>query len=258
MNMDTESLLAKQGASKRNTKHDRRRSGDGAVWKFAVLATLLLAVAAVAGYFASHYYYDDNDQVLVGGKLEILPQQQQQHSELADSMEAWSVGKKIHPPHPKKLHHGEVLYTTVEDPDVGRYYKREFLVPCGYGLLVFNVGPADTAMPYAFDVFDDGYVFSDNGGLCWLYPSYRAHQNDTEPFWMPTDATEFRVSLGNEMQKISTRINQHEHTKDDERKSDMMKLKGGDYLIMVCVCVCLCVLLCEQASKPVRENCKWV
>eukprot|EP00977_Amphora_coffeiformis_P008514 scaffold1924_cov218-Amphora_coffeaeformis.AAC.6 len=143
-----------------------------------------------------------------------------------------SVGKKIHPPHPKKLHHGEVLYTIVEDPDVGRYYKREFLVPCGYGLLVFNVGPADTAMPYAFDVFDDGYVYSDNGGLCWLYPSYRAHQNDTEPFWMPSDATEFRVPLGNTMQKISTRINPHEHTKDDERKSQAMKLRGGDYLIM--------------------------
>jgi len=142
------------------------------------------------------------------------------------------VHKKIHPPHPKKLHHGEVLYTTVEDPDVGRYYKREFVVPCGYGLLVFNVGPAQIDMPYDLDVYDDGYVYSDNGGLCWLYPSYRAHQNDTEPFWMPDDPTEFHVPLGQELQKISTKVNHHDNTKDDERRSDRMKLRGGDYLVM--------------------------
>ena len=80
----------------------------------------------------------------------------------------------------KKLHHGEVLYTTIELPS-GRLYKREFRVPCGYGLLVFNIGPAASNLPYAFDVYDDGYVYSDNGGLCLLYPSYRAHQNDTQP-----------------------------------------------------------------------------
>ena len=147
----------------------------------------------------------------------------------ANPMDAWSVGKKIHPPHPKKLHHGEVLYTVVEDPDVGRYYKREFLIPCGYGLLVFNIGPADQSMPYDFDVFDDGYVYSDNGGLCLLYPSYRAHQNDTEPFWNPDDATSFRVPIGNQMTKISTRINPHPHVKPMKKA---VKERGGDYLIM--------------------------
>ena len=212
--MDTESLLTNE--TKTATSPEEEQTQRRSWLAFGALATLLLTVASVAGWVSN--YHDAPQKVVERSALKLVPT---------------GVGKKIHPPHPKKLHHGEVLYTTVEDPDVGRYYKREFLVPCGYGLLVFNVGPADTAMPYAFDVFDDGYVYSDNGGLCLFYPSYRAHQNDTQPFWMPSDATSFRVPLGNTMQKISTRINEHQHTKEDERNSKEMKVKGGDYLIMV-------------------------
>lgn len=221
--MDAESLLTNE--TSRNVAP--RRSTTATVILFlATCASFLLGTLL----YAQAWNNDDTgaEEVLLGGPLEIVPSSSVPP---ALSMEAWSVGKKIHPPHPKKLHHGEVLYTVVQDPDMGRYYKREFLIPCGYGLLVFNIAPADESMPYALDVFDDGYVYSDNGGLCLLYPSYRAHQNDTEPFWMPDDPTSFNVPLGHELTKISHRINSHPHTKDTA-SDKKVQAKGGDYLIM--------------------------
>ena len=258
-NMDSESLLRNDdevckspSARVNDHKNDRRTTP----WlEFATLATVLLTCASLGAFFTNQP--SKPLFVLERGQLEVVGASSMDtltsntaatttatttgrttttttttSSSPEHDMALWDVGKKIHPPHPKKLHHGEVLYTTVQDPDVGRYYKREFLIPCGYGLLVFNIGPADQAMPYQFDVYDDGYVYSDNGGLCWLYPSYRAHQNDTEPFWNPTDATSFRVPLSQEpldMTKISTRINEHPHTKAMNEK---IQKHGGDYLVM--------------------------
>ncbi|GAX09754.1 hypothetical protein FisN_11Lh278 [Fistulifera solaris] len=135
--------------------------------------------------------------------------------------------KKIHPPHPKKLHHGTVEYLT-EDTGEGRYYRREFTIPCGYGMLAFNIGPAKENLPYSFDVYDDAYIFSDNAGLCLLYPSYRGYQNGTEPFWEVDDPTFQQVPLG-PWTKVSHKINKKLHTKEINAA---VKARGGDYVIM--------------------------
>lgn len=135
--------------------------------------------------------------------------------------------KKIHPPHPKKLDHGTVEYFT-EDTGDGRHYRREFTIPCGYGMLAFNIGPAKQELPYVFDVYDDAYIYSDNGGLCLLYPSYRGYQNGTEPFWENDDPTFQRVPLG-PWTKVSHKINKRIHTKEIDAA---VKARGGDYVIM--------------------------
>lgn len=135
--------------------------------------------------------------------------------------------KKIHPPHPKKLHHGTVEYFT-EDTGDGRLYRREFTIPCGYGMLAFNIGPAKKELPYAFDVYDDAYIYSDNAGLCLLYPSYRGFQNGTEPFWEVNDPTFQKVEL-DVWAKISHKINTQPNTKEIDVA---VKARGGDYVIM--------------------------
>ena len=135
--------------------------------------------------------------------------------------------KKIHPPHPKKLHHGTVEYLT-EDTGDGRYYRREFTIPCGYGMLAFNIGPAKEELPYSFDVYDDAYIFSNNAGLCVLYPSYRGYQNGTEPFWEADDPTFQQVPLG-PWTKVSHKINKQTHAKE---MNAAVKARGGDYVIL--------------------------
>lgn len=214
--MDTESLVPNQSTKDEST--ERRVAPTVVYIQFLVLSVILLGSAAVGAFLSNQ----STPYVPFPGDLEVIDSP-------SNSMDAWSVGKKIHPPHPKKLHHGEVLYKVVEDPSEGRYYERDFVIPCGYGLLVFNIGPADTKLPFEFDVYDDGYVYSDNGGLCILYPSYKAHQNGEEPFWNAEDPTAFRVPLGDKMTKISTRINDHPHTKEMSKE---IKVRGGDYLVM--------------------------
>ena len=80
--------------------------------------------------------------------------------------------------HLQKPHHtGHVTYVTEISSDRNHLvYKRIFNAPCGYGMLVFNVGPAAVYEPYTYELYEDAYAYSDNDGLCLLYPSYNGVQ----------------------------------------------------------------------------------
>lgn len=233
--MDSEALVTNQADKELEEAFLTERRSRTPVFhiQFLLLGAILLGSAALGGFLSTRpSSTPDLALRTVVSDLQVVLDDDDDDDATTTaemSMDAWSVGKKIHPPHPKKLHHGEVLYKTVEDATEGRYYDRQFLIPCGYGLLVFNIGPADTNMPYDFDVYDDGYIFSNNGDMCVFYPSYKAHQNGPTPFWMPEDPTSFRVPLGDKLTKISSRVNKHPHTKET---SKAVVARGGDYLVM--------------------------
>lgn len=142
----------------------------------------------------------------------------------------------------KPYHHGKIVYTVeardddaivdatqpaaAVDAQIALSYKRTFTVPCAFGVLVFNVGPAANYQPFAYDMYEDAYVFSNNDSLCVLYPSYQGIQTSDEILWGDTDPTEVVVDLGDLPSKISTRIVRKEDTKTGESK------RGGDFVIM--------------------------
>lgn len=137
------------------------------------------------------------------------------------SVLSWHI-KPIHP-----HHHGDVIFLT-EKLDAHSYrYKREFTVPCGDGILVFNIGPAVENQPYAYDIYQDNYAYSDNSGLCVLYPSYKGEQTAEFPLWGENDPTEQSISLGDTPNKISTRV----VTPPKAKQFDATK-RGGDFCIM--------------------------
>lgn len=116
---------------------------------------------------------------------------------------------------------------SVENDDSGRIvYKREFTVPCGDGLLVFNVGTAPEYAPYFYDVYEDAYAFSDNSGLCLLYPSWQGLQQSYHKLWETNDLTAYTVNLGDTPNKISSRVVRPTGSKEGDAK------RGGDYVIM--------------------------
>jgi hypothetical protein len=127
----------------------------------------------------------------------------------------------------KNVHHGSVVFlagftnrTTIE-------YRRVFKVPCDHGILVFNIGPAASAEPFDYDVYDDAYAFSNQKGLCPLFPTYTATQRSANIMWAPTDPTEVRIDhLGDQPSKISTRILRPPQTKQIDAE------RGGDFCIM--------------------------
>jgi hypothetical protein len=123
-----------------------------------------------------------------------------------------------------------VYLTGFSDKDDEVVFKRIFTAPCGDGMLVFNVGPAAEYEPYSFELYDDAYAYSNNGGLCVLYPSYRGIQTSSYPLWTAKDKMEMTVSLGDLPNKISTRIVVPPHTKPFNRSDS--KYPGGDYLII--------------------------
>ena len=131
-----------------------------------------------------------------------------------------------HPPKPKKLDHGKVMYLTSQAEDGSLVYKRDFTAPCNYGILVFNIGPAPEYAPYAYDVYQDAYAFSDNQGLCPLYPSWKATQTADYMLWDPSDPTEQRVPLGAEEHKISSRV----YVPPKSKKGNTAR--GGDFIIL--------------------------
>lgn len=135
-----------------------------------------------------------------------------------------SLQKKIKPFKP--LHHARFVYYTSSDETGKLSYRREFTAPCNYGILVFNIGPAAEQEPYSYEVYQDAYVFSDNKGLCFIYPSYKGVQTGDFPFWKMTDATEGNVGLGDDPNRISTRVVIEPKTKE------MDATQGGDYLIV--------------------------
>eukprot|EP00522_Entomoneis_paludosa_P006346 CAMPEP_0172450592 /NCGR_PEP_ID=MMETSP1065-20121228/8874_1 /TAXON_ID=265537 /ORGANISM="Amphiprora paludosa, Strain CCMP125" /LENGTH=179 /DNA_ID=CAMNT_0013202385 /DNA_START=156 /DNA_END=695 /DNA_ORIENTATION=+ len=129
-------------------------------------------------------------------------------------------------PKPKKLSKGKVVYWTKDTTEGTTEYTRIFTVPCAYGVLAFNIGPAPQYAPYAYEIYQDAYAFSDNGGLCPLYPSWKASQTSDFVLWNPqTDANEHEVKLGDTEQLISTRVVQPPHSKANVAH-------GGDFVIM--------------------------
>jgi hypothetical protein len=125
----------------------------------------------------------------------------------------------------KKHHHGEVVFSTEIDDEGNFVYKRTFTVPCGDGILVFSVGPAATYEPYAYELYDDAYVYSNNQGLCVLYPSYKAIQTSDEILWTPEDPKQQTLELGDLPNKITARVTKKPDTKDDTQR-------GGDFVVM--------------------------
>jgi hypothetical protein len=131
----------------------------------------------------------------------------------------------------KPLHEGKVVYlTSFSDSDDAVVYKRVFTAPCGDGMLVFNVGPAAEYEPYYYELYEDAYAYSDNGGLCVLYPSYRGIQTSPYPLWTARDKTEQTVQLGDVPNKISTRVAVPPGTKSFNHSD--FKLRFGDFLVI--------------------------
>jgi len=85
---------------------------------------------------------------------------------------------------------------------------------------------------HSFDLYDDAYVYSNNQGLCLLYPSYRGYQTGDDPFWIPDqDPTLQTIPLGHSLNRISHKINpQSIPTKSISK--DAVAAHGGDYAIM--------------------------
>ena len=90
---------------------------------------------------------------------------------------------------------------------------------------IFNIGPAAQYEPFAYDIYEDAYAYSNNGGLCVLYPSYKGVQTSQTILWNPTDPTSRQVPLGDHPNKISTRVVQPPKTKNHTAR-------GGDFLII--------------------------
>lgn len=67
-----------------------------------------------------------------------------------------------------KHHHAHVSYQAVLKDNNQIEYSREFSVPCGYGILVFNIGPALGYEPFDYDVYQDAYVYSNNQKLWYV------------------------------------------------------------------------------------------
>ncbi len=134
---------------------------------------------------------------------------------------------------PLKPHHtGHVTYVTEISSDRNHLiYKRIFNAPCGYGMLVFNVGPAALYEPYTYELYEDAFAYSNNDGLCVLYPSYNGVQEATVPLWSFNDEMEMTVPLGDTPTQISTRIVIPPNTKHINT-TDPSKYHGGDYLII--------------------------
>jgi len=141
---------------------------------------------------------------------------------------------EIPPFHP--VHSGSVVYSSMMEVDGTVTYRRDIHAPCDNGMLLFNVGPSKDDLPYPFDLYDDAYLYSDNGGLCILYPTYTGYQTAPYPFWsLGKDPTTVKfqnlIPSFKAMKRISSRIlvpadGAPEHSKEINRS------KAGDYIIM--------------------------
>lgn len=127
----------------------------------------------------------------------------------------------------RPLHHGTVDYAITMNSDHHIEYKRTFKAPCDYGMLVFNIGPARDNLPYAYDIYEDAYAYSNNQGLCFFYPSWKGVQTSTRMMWRTGDAIKMRVPLGDQENKISSRVVTPVHA-----KNNFSPKRGGDFLII--------------------------
>jgi len=193
---------------------ERRSSCSSSAWKWLLAASLACLVG-------SHILFAQSETIQPlllehSTALATVPNNDNDKNNHLD----WHI-KPIHPHHT-----GRVVYLTESTVDNGVIYKRVFTVPCAYGMLVFNVGPAASYEPYSYDVYEDAYAYSDNKGLCVLYPSYTGTQTASSPLWNEHDLTDQTVPLGDNPTKISTRVVKMPNTKDLDAK------RGGDFVIM--------------------------
>eukprot|EP00536_Pseudo-nitzschia_multiseries_P010270 jgi/Psemu1/307166/fgenesh1_kg.307_\ len=142
----------------------------------------------------------------------------------------------IPPIHPR--HTGSVHYSSVMNSDGTTTYRRDINAPCDYGMLVFNVGPAQDTMPYKYELYGDAYLWSDNAGLCILYPSYTGYQLSTAaPFWklgydpMIVNFKDLGSEFGH-MHRISSRILAPGDGSAHKNSIAINKHTAGDYVIM--------------------------
>jgi len=140
------------------------------------------------------------------------------------------------PIHPH--HTGSVHYSSVMNPNGITTYRRDITAPCDYGMLVFNIGPAPDNMPYKYDVYGDAYLWSDNGSLCLLYPSYTGYQISAKaPFWK-LGYDPMTVNFGDlssdfrRMHRISSRVLVPADGSARKNAGAIDKNRAGDYIIM--------------------------
>lgn len=140
----------------------------------------------------------------------------------------------IPPIHPH--HNGSVQYTSRMNADGTTTYRRDIKAPCDYGMLLFNVGPALDELPYEYDIYGDVYLWSDNLGLCVLYPTYDGYQeSDDGPFWhlgydpMTVNFGDLNPNVSH-MHRISSRIGVPPGARNKSKTID--RERAGDYIIM--------------------------
>ena len=114
-------------------------------------------------------------------------------------------------------------------PDGSVEYRRDINAPCEFGMLLFSVGPAKDSLPYTYELYNDAYLYSDNNGLCMLYPSYNGYQTSKKPLWNPTDPLQVVLKPLDRgvMHWISSRVFDPYHS-----KKQWDRTKVGDYAIV--------------------------
>jgi len=210
------------------------------VWT-ALAATCAAAAADLEdGFFAT--ISDDENNVLVpmkaGPDASAVPSLRGGAIDPPNHRSAPEGGLELPPIPPFHPHHtGSIRYSSFMDTDGTVTYRRDIQAPCDYGMLVFNIGPSEDDLPYHYDVYADAYLWSDNGGLCILYPDYTGYQTSLSgPFWRPGyDPTTVRfgdlVANPTHMHRISSRILRP--PRGASRHSDAInKNKAGDYIVM--------------------------
>ena len=133
----------------------------------------------------------------------------------------------IPPIHPK--HTAHVHYSSTMDPNGKIQYRRDVTLPCEHGVLLFSVGVAKDNLPYKYEIYNDAYLYSNNGGLCILNPTYGAYQLSDEPLKNPDDPEDINLKDldVHKMHWISGKVRNPYRAK---RSFD--KTKTGDYVII--------------------------
>lgn len=138
----------------------------------------------------------------------------------------------IPPFHPR--HVGSIHYSSIMK-DGTITYRREINAPCDNGMLIFTVGVASKEKSYEYELYDEAYLYSDNTGLCILYPTYTGYQISSQPFWtmgVDPETVTFTnlISDPSSMHRVSSRELKIINPKNSTNNIEKDKL--GDYIIM--------------------------
>jgi len=131
---------------------------------------------------------------------------------------------------PIRPHHAaRVKYSSRQYSNGEVEYKREVTAPCEHGILLFSIGPARDDLPFAYDIYEDAYIYSDNAGLCLLYPTYTGYQLWDEPFWNPSDPRVIDVKplQSRRMHRISSRL-----VNPSGARRSVQAQRVGDYTVV--------------------------